>query len=74
MMAAVPSPPKCHTVLTCGPPNGSDFMSRCRTVFVFLVLAISSGAQIATRADIYRWDNGKLIPGTEGIEPGPGWI
>jgi uncharacterized protein YjbI with pentapeptide repeats len=26
----------------------------------------------AARADIYRWDNGQLIPGTEGITPGPG--
>ena len=25
-----------------------------------------------TRAEIYRWDNDQLIPGTEGIEPGPG--
>ncbi len=25
-----------------------------------------------TRADIYRWDNGQVIPGTEGIELGPG--
>jgi uncharacterized protein YjbI with pentapeptide repeats len=25
-----------------------------------------------THADIYRWDNGQLIPGTEGITPGPG--
>ena len=24
------------------------------------------------RADIFRWDNGELIPGTEGIVPGPG--
>jgi uncharacterized protein YjbI with pentapeptide repeats len=24
------------------------------------------------RADIYRWDNGQVIPGTEGITPGPG--
>lgn len=24
------------------------------------------------RADIYRWDNGERIPGTEGIQPGPG--
>ena len=24
------------------------------------------------RADIFRWDNGELIPGTEGIIPGPG--
>jgi hypothetical protein len=26
----------------------------------------------AAQADIYRWDNGQLIPGTEGITPGPG--
>jgi len=25
-----------------------------------------------THADIYRWDNGEVIPGTEGITPGPG--
>ncbi len=24
------------------------------------------------QADIFRWDNGQLIPGTEGIMPGPG--
>src|SRR5687767_7641393 len=26
----------------------------------------------AAQADIFRWDNGQLIPGTEGIMPGPG--
>ena len=26
----------------------------------------------AAQADIFRWDNGQLIPGTEGITPGPG--
>ena len=25
------------------------------------------------RADIYRWDNSQLIPGTKGITPGP-WV
>jgi uncharacterized protein YjbI with pentapeptide repeats len=25
-----------------------------------------------SRADIYRWDTGALVPGSEGIEPGPG--
>jgi hypothetical protein len=25
-----------------------------------------------SKADIYRWDNGELIPGTEDITPGPG--
>jgi len=24
------------------------------------------------RGDIFRWDSGEMIPGTEGIEPGPG--
>ncbi|MEX2141784.1 MAG: pentapeptide repeat-containing protein [Pirellulales bacterium] len=26
----------------------------------------------AAEADIFRWDNGQVIPGTEGIAPGPG--
>ena len=40
-------------------------------VALCMLLAISSA-----HADIYRWDNGEVIPGTEGIEPGPGcsWI
>ena len=29
-------------------------------------------APFVLHADIYRWDNGQVIPGTEGIEPGPG--
>ena len=32
------------------------------------ILASAASAQ----ADIFRWDNGQLIPGTEGITPGPG--
>ena len=32
------------------------------------ILATAASAQ----ADIFRWDNGQLIPGTEGITPGPG--
>jgi len=27
---------------------------------------------ISSRADIYRWSDGQLIPGTQGITPGPG--
>jgi hypothetical protein len=26
----------------------------------------------AAQADIFRWDNGQLVPGTQGITPGPG--
>jgi uncharacterized protein YjbI with pentapeptide repeats len=33
-----------------------------------LLLSLPAAAQ----ADIFRWDNGELIPGTEGITPGPG--
>jgi uncharacterized protein YjbI with pentapeptide repeats len=37
---------------------------------------LASGLLIASasvcRADIFRWDNGQSIPGTEGITPGPG--
>ena len=36
----------------------------------YLVVVLSATA----RADIYRWDNGQLIPGTEGITPGPGVV
>ena len=39
-------------------------------VSVLLVIAVVGFRP--TRADIYRWDTGELIPGTEGIEPGPG--
>ncbi len=37
-----------------------------------LCLAVVLFATVAAHADIYRWDNGEVIPGTEGIEPGPG--
>ena len=41
----------------------------------FLVALIFWGAlATAGRADVYRWDNNTLIPGTEGIFPGPGVI
>src|SRR5688572_7252822 len=33
-----------------------------------LVMSLPAAAQ----ADIFRWDNGELIPGTEDIRPGPG--
>ena len=36
----------------------------------YLVVVLSATA----RADIYRWDNFQLIPGTEGITPGPGVV
>ena len=40
---------------------------RCLVALALLVAAAGS-----SRADIYRWDNGQLIPGTAGITPGPG--
>ena len=39
----------------------------CLLTLLVLVATAASG-----RADIYRWDNGQVIPGTEGITPGPG--
>ena len=36
---------------------------------VAMVLAVKASA---ARADIHHWDNGQVIPGTEGITPGPG--
>ena len=38
----------------------------CTAWALLLVLAA------ACQADIFRWDNRRLIPGTEGIEPVPG--
>ena len=38
------------------------------TVVALCTLLATSSAH----ADIYRWDTGEVIPGTEGIEPGPG--
>jgi hypothetical protein len=35
-------------------------------------MTVSCGLMTNGYADIYRWDNGKLIPGTEDITPGPG--
>ena len=47
-------------------------MSRWKTVLALLAALTVSVAQIPTHADIYSWDTGEVIPGTEGIEPGPG--
>ena len=38
---------------------------RCVATLAFLVSMAASGP-----AAIYRWDNGQVIPGTEGITPG----
>jgi uncharacterized protein YjbI with pentapeptide repeats len=40
-------------------------MLRALLLYAFILVATTA------HADIYRWDNGELIPGTEGIEPGP---
>jgi Asp-tRNA(Asn)/Glu-tRNA(Gln) amidotransferase A subunit family amidase/uncharacterized protein YjbI with pentapeptide repeats len=39
------------------------------TLFLGVILLLAANT---ARADIYRWDNGQVIPGTEGIELGPG--
>ena len=42
-------------------------------VIARLALAIIVAALVSpTRADIFRWDNGQVIPGTEGITPAEG--
>jgi uncharacterized protein YjbI with pentapeptide repeats len=35
-------------------------------------MLLSPATSSTSRADIFRWDNGQVIPGTEGIVPGPG--
>lgn len=49
-------------------PNALDGLRCC------FVLAVLCAASVIgpLHADIYRWDNGQVIPGTTGIEPGPG--
>ena len=47
------------------------FPTRCFCMIVSAILLIPATAS-NLHADIYRWDTGELIPGTEGIEPGPG--
>ena len=39
---------------------------------LLLAVAVTVSSNQALLADILRWDNGELIPGTEGITPGPG--
>ena len=36
---------------------------------VFFLGVLLLGTPFPVHADIYRWDTGKVIPGTEGIEP-----
>ncbi len=44
-------------------------MNPKRLILILVVLLVLSAG---VRADIFRWDNGAMIPGTEGIAPGPG--
>jgi uncharacterized protein YjbI with pentapeptide repeats len=44
---------------------------RTRRLLV-LTLLVGAVSVSATQADIYRYDTGEVIPGTEGITPGPG--
>jgi uncharacterized protein YjbI with pentapeptide repeats len=37
----------------------------------YLAVVITAALATTTQADIFRWDNGQLIPGTAGITPGP---
>jgi uncharacterized protein YjbI with pentapeptide repeats len=46
-------------------------MSRQQRWIASAFLFAASFHSAAARADIFRWDNGQLIPGTEGITPGP---
>jgi uncharacterized protein YjbI with pentapeptide repeats len=43
---------------------------RIRIASAWLVVLFANDS--IARGDIFRWDNGQVIPGTEGITPGPG--
>ena len=51
--------------------SGPQAMST-RWQLTAVTLCLILAAPFALNADIYRWDNGQVIPGTEGIAPGPG--
>lgn len=51
--------------------RGINFPTMRRVLAPLVTLALLLGT-ITTRADIFRWDNGQVIPGTEGVSPGPG--
>ncbi len=68
--AAVPEPRTLALMVTAA----YFFVMRSRAArrLVLLLLPLILVTFGATHADIYRWDNREVIPGTEGIEPGPG--
>ena len=48
------------------------FKSTRKQVFVIVAALVTpQHFSVHSHADILRWDNGELIPGSEGIEPGP---
>jgi uncharacterized protein YjbI with pentapeptide repeats len=51
--------------------RGSAAMAKRISICGVALLCVGLLAALG-RADIYRWDNGEVIPGTEGIQPGPG--
>src|SRR5690349_20512466 len=40
-----------------------------KTLLIALVALVCLTTSVS--ADVFRWDNGQLLPGTEGITPGP---
>jgi uncharacterized protein YjbI with pentapeptide repeats len=44
------------------------------TRLLALIVVVLAYSTAAVHADIYRWDNGQVIPGTEGTNPAPGVI
>src|SRR5262245_50693022 len=50
-------------------------MSSAHKYFAAAFAVVLALAALNASADIYRWDNGQVIPGTESIFPTPGlWI
>ncbi|MCA9212054.1 MAG: pentapeptide repeat-containing protein [Planctomycetales bacterium] len=46
-------------------------LHRIKSFVVVATLVASQLVSSNSNADIFRWDNGELIPGSEGVEPGP---
>jgi uncharacterized protein YjbI with pentapeptide repeats len=46
----------------------------CFRILVIAALFVTATVSARVEADIYRWHDGQVIPGTEGITPGPGVV
>jgi len=59
-------------LLACAPAIVAPFMHTLQKKCSRAAAALALAAAPLARADIYRWDDATIIPGTESITPAPG--